>query len=52
MKDGFLSITASNDRDGRWTSGMIAAVDASGAGTGTRCGYFEVPMKMPPGPGT
>jgi hypothetical protein len=52
IKDGFLSITASKDRDGRWTSGLIAAADATGAGTGTRYGYFEVRMKMPPGPGT
>ena len=27
MKDGILSITASKDRDGRWTSGLIAAAD-------------------------
>jgi hypothetical protein len=52
MKDGILSITASKDREGRWTSGLIAAADATGAGTGTRYGYFEARMKMPPGPGT
>jgi beta-glucanase (GH16 family) len=52
VKDGVLSITASKDREGRWTSGLIAAADASGAGTGTRYGYFEARMKMPPGPGT
>jgi beta-glucanase (GH16 family) len=52
VKDGMLSITASKDREGRWSSGLIAAADASGAGTGTRYGYFEVRMKMPPGPGT
>jgi beta-glucanase (GH16 family) len=52
MKDGILSIAASKDRDGRWTSGLIAAADATGAGTGTRYGYFEARMKMPPGPGT
>ena len=52
VKDGMLSITASKDRAGRWTSGLIAAADASGAGTGTRYGYFEARMKMPPGPGT
>jgi beta-glucanase (GH16 family) len=52
VKDGILSITASKDREGRWSSGLIAAADASGAGTGTRYGYFEVRMKIPPGPGT
>jgi beta-glucanase (GH16 family) len=52
IKDGILTITASKDSEGRWTSGLIAAADATGAGTGTRYGYFEVRMKMPPGPGT
>ncbi len=52
IKNGILSITASKDRDGKWGSGLIAAADATGAGTGTRYGYFEVRMKMPPGPGT
>jgi beta-glucanase (GH16 family) len=51
VKDGILSITASKDPEGRWSSGLIAAADASGAGTGTRYGYFEARMKMPPGPG-
>jgi beta-glucanase (GH16 family) len=52
IKNGILSITATKDREGKWTSGLIAAADATGAGTGTRYGYFEVRMKMPPGPGT
>jgi hypothetical protein len=52
LKDGILSITASKDREGRWSSGLIAAADATGAGSGTRYGYFEVRMKLPPGPGT
>ena len=52
VQDGVLSITASKDREGRWTSGLIAAADASGAGSGTRYGYFEARLKMPPGPGT
>jgi beta-glucanase (GH16 family) len=50
--DGLLSITAAKDGAGRWTSGLIAAADATGAGAGTRYGYFETRMKMPPGPGT
>lgn len=52
VNDGILSITAAKDREGLWTSGLLAAADASGAGTGTRYGYFEARMKMPPGPGT
>jgi beta-glucanase (GH16 family) len=52
IKDGVLSITASKDSEGRWRSGLIAAADATGAGSGTRYGYFEARMKMPPGPGT
>jgi hypothetical protein len=52
INDGILSITAVKDREGLWTSGLLAAADASGAGTGTRYGYFEARMKMPPGPGT
>jgi hypothetical protein len=31
--------------------GILAAADASGAGSGTHYGYFEARMKMPPGPG-
>jgi hypothetical protein len=49
---GNLAITASRDQQGLWTSGLIAAADASGAGFGARYGYFEARMKMPPGPGT
>lgn len=52
VEGGILTITASKDRNGRWTSGLLAAADSSGAGTGTRYGYFEARMKMPPGPGT
>jgi beta-glucanase (GH16 family) len=49
---GVLSITARKDGAGRWTSGLIAAADGTGAGAGTRYGYFETRMKLPPGPGT
>src|ERR1700742_641179 len=45
VEDGMLSITASKDSAGHWTSGLIAAADASGAGKGTRYGYFEARMK-------
>jgi Glycosyl hydrolases family 16 len=52
IKNGILSIIASKDQQGKWTSGLLAAADARGVGSGTRYGYFEVRMKMPPGPGT
>lgn len=52
VKDGVLSITARKDAAGKWTSGLIAAADASGAGAGARYGYFEARMKLPTGPGT
>ena len=49
---GGLVITAAKDGSGRWTSGLIAAADSDGVGTGTRYGYFEARIKLPPGPGT
>lgn len=52
VKNGILSITASKGKDGRWKSGLLAAADSTGAGVGTRYGYFEARMKMPTGPGT
>jgi len=47
-----LEITARKNPDGHWTSGLIAAADHDGHGFGTRFGYFEARIKMPPGPGT
>jgi beta-glucanase (GH16 family) len=52
VKDGALQITARKNAQGRWRSGLIAAADASGRGSGVRYGYFEASMRMPPGPGT
>lgn len=52
VEDGILSITAKKDEAGRWTSGLLAAADASGKGFGARYGYFETRMKLPPGKGT
>jgi beta-glucanase (GH16 family) len=51
IRDGMLAIKASKDRAGAWTSGLIAAADATGAGAGARYGYFETRMKFPPGSG-
>ena len=52
ISGGILAITASKDDAGHWSSGLIAAADSTGAGFGTRYGYFEARMKLPPGPGT
>jgi beta-glucanase (GH16 family) len=52
IKDGTLRITARKNAEGRWRSGLIAAADASGKGSGVEYGYFEARMKLPPGPGT
>lgn len=52
VRDGILRITARKDRQGKWTSGLIAAADETGAGHGIRYGYFEARMKLPSGPGT
>ena len=52
VKDGRLEITAKRGADGHWRSGLIAAADSTGAGTGVQYGYFEARMKFPPGPGT
>ena len=51
IEDGKLAITARKTRPDRWGSGLLAAGDKTGAGTGERFGYFEARMKMPPGPG-
>jgi beta-glucanase (GH16 family) len=51
VKDGVLSITATRGPDGRWRSGLLAAADSTGAGTGVQDGYFEARMRFPPGPG-
>lgn len=52
VENGILRIKAAKDASGRWTSGLLAAADATGAGHGARYGYFEARMKIPPGPGT
>lgn len=52
IRDGHLEITARKQADGSWTSGLIAAADETGAGTGLREGYFETRMKVTAGAGT
>ena len=52
VRDGVLRITARRDANGKWTSGLIAAADETGAGSGLRYGYFEARMRVSAGPGT
>jgi beta-glucanase (GH16 family) len=52
VENGILKITASKGENGKWISGLMAAADKTGAGSGAQYGYFEARMKMPPGPGT
>lgn len=52
VHDGKLHITARKDAGGKWRSGLLAAADSSGKGSGLRYGYFEARMKLPSGPGT
>lgn len=52
VKEGILHITARRSDDGKWTSGLLAAADASGKGSGVQYGYFEARLKFPPGSGT
>lgn len=51
IEDGKLVITAWRIKEDRWGSGLLAAADRTGMGTGVKYGYFEARMKMPPGPG-
>lgn len=51
VKDGILTITARKQDNGKWTSGLLSSVDATGAGFKQLYGYFEARMKLPPGPG-
>ena len=52
VDDGILTIKAWKDEAGDWRSGLLAAADRTGRGFGTKYGYFEARMKLPPGPGT
>lgn len=51
VKDGVLRIEAKQDRDGHWSSGLLASTDGAGTGFAQRFGYFEMRAKLPPGPG-
>ena len=51
VANGLLSITAVKDPDGRWRSGLLASVDATGAGFSQQYGYFEIRAKLPAGKG-
>jgi len=49
---GGLKITARKTESGKWESGLLSSVDEKERGFRQAGGYFEVRMKLPPGPGT
>lgn len=51
VSNGVLRIVASRDGTGKWRSGLIAAADETGAGTGLRYGYFETRLRISEGKG-
>ena len=46
-----LRIIARKNADGKWQAGLLSSVDAQNRGFSQAGGYFEIRMKMPPGPG-
>lgn len=49
-----LTITARQESDGRWHSGLLSSMDKDGPGQhgfAQRYGYFEIRTKLPDGPG-
>jgi len=51
VDDGRLRIEARRGDDWKWSAGLLASTDASGAGFSQQYGYFEMRAKYPPGPG-
>jgi len=51
IKDGIIRIEARKDRNGKWSSGLLASNDPRGNGFSQQYGYFEMRAKLPPGPG-
>ena len=48
---GGLKIMARKDINGKWAAGLLSTLDSHGHGFSQIDGYFEVRMKVPPGPG-
>lgn len=51
IDEGRLRIEARRGDDGKWSAGLLASTDPSGAGFSQQYGYFEMRAKFPPGPG-
>jgi beta-glucanase (GH16 family) len=51
VKDGILDIEMRKGASPKWTSGILASVDAKGQGFSQQYGYFEMRAKLPGGPG-
>ena len=48
VNDGRLRIEARRGEDGKWSAGLLASTDPSGAGFSQQYGYFEMRAKFPP----
>jgi beta-glucanase (GH16 family) len=51
VRDGILTIRATQATNGKWHAGSIQTVDRNGKGIAQPYGYFEARMKFPPIPG-
>jgi hypothetical protein len=51
IRDGVLTIRATQADDGKWHAGNIQTVDTNGTGFAQQYGYFEARMKFPAAPG-
>lgn len=51
VSDGILRIEARRTPQGKWQSGMLAAIDKTGKGFAQKFGYFEIRARFPAGDG-
>lgn len=51
LQEGLLRIEARKGSDGKWSSGLLSAVNPKNEGFSQQYGYFEARMKLPAGKG-